>query len=355
MIKIEFWNTLWPIIVAIIVFGVIIFIHEFGHFIFAKLFKIRVNEFAIGFGPALFKFKKGETQYALRVLPLGGFCAMDGEDGESDDEHAFSKAKVWQRIIVCAAGAVFNIILGFFLLLAIVGLQSDRLASTTISKFDDNAVSCKYGLQVGDTITKIDGRYIFSSDDLSYMLSLTDDGVIDMQVERKGKTVELKDIHFNTVDFQNHTMIDRDFYVYPIESGFFGVIKEAAGRTLSLGRYIFMTLADLLTGRLGFRDMSGPVGITNVMSKAVSSVATNGMDGFIGLMRILALITINLGVFNLLPIPALDGSRIMFLIIEGVRRKPIPPKKEGMVHAVGMAILLAFMAVIIVKDVWSLF
>lgn len=356
MIQIEIWNKIWPILTAILIFGFIIFIHEFGHFIFAKLFKIKVNQFAIGFGPAIFKFRRGETLYALRVLPLGGYCAMEGEDGRSEDERAFTKAKVSQRIIVCAAGAVFNIILGFLIMLTIVAIQSDSLASTTVSKFTDKAVSCNNGgLQIGDTITKIGGRRIFSSDDLNYMLSISDDGVVEMEVERNGGSVELPHVQFELEEYEGHIFIKRDFYVKPIDTGFFGVIKEAGGRTLSMARYIWMSLCDLISGKYGLSDVSGPVGITNIMSKAVSSVTTDGISGFIYLMRILALITINLGVFNLLPIPALDGSRILFLIIEGIRRKPIPPEKEGIVHAVGMAVLMVFMIIIVFKDVWSLF
>ena len=356
LIKIEIWNKIWPVLIAIVIFGLIIFIHEFGHFIFAKLFKIKVNQFAIGFGPAIFKFHHGETLYAIRILPLGGYCAMEGENGESADERAFSKAKVWQRIIVCAAGAIFNIILGFAILLTIVGLQSDRLASTTVSKFYDNATSCgDGGLQIGDKIEKINGRNIFSADDLNYMLALSDDGFVSMQVQRDGEKVDLPQVKFTLEEYEGHIYMIRDFYVSPIDTDIFGLIKEAGGRTLSMARYIIMSLCDLVTGKYGLQDVSGPVGITNIMSQAVTSVSENGVRGLIYLLRILSLITINLGVFNLLPLPALDGSRILFLVIEGIRRKPIPPEKEGIVHAVGMLVLLIFMGIIIVKDIFSLF
>ena len=356
MIKIEIFNKVWPVIVAIIIFGLIIFVHEFGHFIFAKLFKIKVNEFAIGFGPKLFQFKKGETEYSLRLLPLGGYCAMEGENGESDDEHAFSKAKVWQRIVVCVAGAVFNIILGFILLLSIVGIQSNTLASTTISSFFEKATSCADGgLKVGDTITKIERRRIFSADDLNYMLSLSEDGVVSMQVERDGEIIDLERVKFALEEYEGHTFMVRDFYVEPLDAGFFGIIKEAGGRTLSLARYVLMSFADLITGRFGLQDVSGPVGITNIMSQAVTKVSENGINGLIYFLRILSLITINLGVFNLLPIPALDGSRVMFLIIEGIRKKPVPSDKEGKVHAIGMIVLLAFMAIVIISDILKLF
>ncbi len=350
------FNMVWPVLVAILIFGLIIFIHEFGHFLFAKLFKVRVNQFAIGFGPAIFKFQKGETLYAIRILPFGGYCAMEGEDGQSEDPRAFGNAKVYKRIIICAAGAVFNLILGFLIMLTIVSIQSNELASTTISRFDDHAVSnTGQGLQVGDRILKINNRHIFSSDDISYMLASDEDGVVSMQVKRDGEKITLDRVQFNMQEQDGRSFIELDFWVEPVNAGFFGVIGESFNRTLSMGRLVWMSLGDLLTGKYGLNDISGPVGFTSMMSDAVSAIAVRGVDGLIYLLRILSLITINLGIFNLLPVPALDGSRILFLIIEWIRGKPIDPKKEGMVHAIGMAVLLVLMVVILFKDVWALF
>lgn len=346
------WNTVWPILVAILVFCIIIIIHELGHFLFAKLFKIRVNEFALGMGPTLFKFQKGETKYAIRLLPIGGFCAMEGEDENSEDPRAFFRAKVWKRIIVVAAGAVFNIILGFALMLAVVGLQP-QLASTTVGGFYETSTSnLDGGFMVDDRIVEINGRAIFTADDISYMLATDEDGEISAQVIREGKRVKLDSVKFAMQEQNGRSFIILDFKVYPIENNIGATISEGFKRTVSMGRMVWMSLGDMISGKYGLNDISGPVGVTQIVSDAVSGITTNGIDGLIYLLRILCLITVNLGVFNLLPIPALDGSRILFLIIEGIRRKPVPRDKEAMVHSIGMILLLIFMAVIIFKDLW---
>lgn len=345
-----FWNTLWPILVAVLLFAVMIFIHEFGHFIFAKMFKIRVNEFALGFGPTLFKFTKGETKYALRLLPIGGFCAMEGENESSDDPRAFCNAKVYKRMIVVAAGAVFNIILGFLFMLFVVGSQS-TVATTTVAQFDDSATSnAEGGLQVDDKILKINGRTLYYADDLLYMLGHDNDGEVSMVVERNGKKVTLYSVKFPVVEEEGQKFMTMDFKVYGKDNNILTTIKDGFWGTISMGRLVWMSLVDLITGRYGLNEMSGVVGVTQAVSGAVNEVASNGLDGLIYLMKMLCLITVNLGVFNLLPVPALDGSRLWFLAIEGVRGKPV--KHEGIVHAVGMALLMLLMVVLIFKDLW---
>lgn len=345
-------NTVWPILVAILLFCVIITIHEFGHFIFAKLFKVKVNEFSIGMGPAFFKKQKGETLYSLRLLPIGGYCAMEGEDEESTHERAFSKAKVYKRIIIVASGAVFNIILGFILMFAVVASEP-VLTTSTVSKFGENAVSnsCKTPLKVNDKILSVNGRAIYSPDDVSYMLSSDSDGVVSAVVERDGKQVKLNELQFGLEEYEGRKVIKLDFYVMPENNNFFVCIKQTFLRTVSMARMVWLSLIDLVTGRYGINDLSGPVGVTKIVSGAVSQIAVDGIAGMRYMLRVLCLITVNLGVFNLLPIPALDGSRIIFLIIEGIRRKPI--KHEAMVHAVGMGLLLLLMAVLVVKDLYQ--
>lgn len=346
------WNTVWPILIAIVVFCLIITIHEFGHFIFAKLFKVRVNEFAVGFGPAIFKKKRGETLYALRALPIGGYCAMEGEDEESEDERAFCKAPVYKRFLIVIAGAVFNIILGFLIMLIIVASQP-RLATATISDFGENAVSnsCETPLKVDDTILKINGRAVYIWDDVAYILGSDSDGVVNMVVERGGKRVTLDKVTFKLEEYEGKNVINYDFYVYGKENSFFTCIKQSFLGALSMGRLVIMSLIDLCTGKYGINELSGPVGVTKVVSGAVSTIATNGINGMRYLLRVLCLITVNLGIFNLLPIPALDGSRALFLVVEGIRRKPV--KHEAAVHAVGMFLLLALMAVLVVKDLFQ--
>lgn len=350
----QIWNAVWPIAVAIIAFGFLVFIHEFGHFIFAKLFGVRVNEFSIWFGPKIFKFKKGETQYSIGVLPFGGYCAMEGEDSESDDENAFGKKKVWQRFIIVFAGAAFNIVLGFIIMLIVVSL-SNLVGTTQVHSFVKDATSNHSGgLIEGDKILEINGRKIYTSDDVSYMLGTTSDGVVSMKVERDGKNITLDKVKFPVVTEDEHTFTVIDFYFLGKEKTFFNVIESAFDKTVSLGRMVWMSLGDLVTGKYGLMDVSGPIGVTEVMTDAVNSVATDGVAGLQYFLRILSLITINLGIFNLLPIPALDGGRLFFLVIEGIRRKPIPPEKEGIVHGIGMALLFALMIIIMFKDLWVL-
>ena len=346
------WSTVWPILIAIAVFCLIITIHEFGHFIFAKLFKVRVNEFAVGFGPAIFKKKRGDTLYALRVLPIGGYCAMEGEDEDSDDDRAFCKAPVYKRFLIVIAGALFNIILGFLIMVIIVASQP-TLSTTTIGEFDENAVSnkCETSLKADDTIVKINGRAVYIWDDVCYILGSDSDGIVNMVVERDGKRVTLDKVQFKLEEYEGHNVITYDFYVYVKKNGFFTCLKHSLLGTLSMGRLVIMSLVDLCTGKYGISDLSGPVGVTKVVSGAVSTIAANGMNGMRYLLRVLCLITVNLGIFNLLPIPALDGSRALFLVVEGIRRKPV--KHEAVVHAIGMFLLLALMAVLIVKDLYQ--
>lgn len=352
----EIWNTVWPILVAVIIFGLIVFIHEFGHFIFAKIFKIKVNEFAIGFGPAILKFQKGETKYAIRILPFGGYCAMEGEGSDSTDERAFFRAKPWKRIIVVAAGAVFNIILGFILMVGLVftsaSVQEQNLiGTTTVAKFEENALTEKSGLKEKDEIIKINGRKIYSIEEISYMLGVIDGNKADITVLRNGEKKELENIEFPAQQYEGKNYIAIDFYFKGEKANLGLCLKEGFNRTISYSRIVFMSLGDLITGKFGINDVSGPVGVAKVVSEAVTTTADKGIDGFIYLLRILGLITINLGVFNLLPIPALDGSRILFILIEWIRKKPI--KKEAAVHAIGMAILLALMVILVFKDLWA--
>ena len=206
------WGKVWPILLAVLFFGFIIFFHELGHFIFAKLFKVQVNEFAMGMGPTLFKFKKGETKYALRLFPIGGFVSMEGEDDESENERAFCNKPTWQRFIIVAAGGVFNLIIGF-IVVAIMLCQTDLIGLPEIHSFEENAVSSQYGLQVKDEIKKINGKRVYSEYDLSFLMARDKDGVFDFVVERDGKKVELKDVKFQTTEKDGRLTIVYDFII----------------------------------------------------------------------------------------------------------------------------------------------
>lgn len=333
---------------SVFVFSSVIFIHELGHFIVAKMSGITVNEFSLGMGPRLIGFTKGETEYSLRLLPIGGFVAMEGEDEESDNEGAFSKAPVQNRIAVVVAGAVMNLILGFFVLVFLTS-QQDAITSRTISMFHENAMTQQTGLQVDDEIIAVNGRRCYIANDIIYEFARTQNGVADFTVRRDGKIVQLEDVTFETyVDENNIKQLVIDFYVYPEEKTVLTVIDEASKWTMSLARTVFLSLIDLVTGNVPINQMSGPVGIVTVISEAASI-------GFEQVLLILALITINLGVFNLVPFPALDGGRLLFLLLELVRGKPIKQKYEIWVNTAGMGILLAFMAFVTFSDITKLF
>lgn len=338
--------------VAILFFGLLISIHELGHFTFAKLFKVKVNEFALGMGPAIFKKKKGDTLYALRLLPIGGFVSMEGEDEDSQDENAFNRKNVWQRIIIVAAGAVMNLILGVVIVATVLSME-DLIGTNQIIEFEKNAISQQTGLKEGDEIIEIDGHRVFSDMDISFLMGRSDDGVFDMTVRRDGKKTELKDVTFKTEKDGKYTFITYDFVILGEEPTVLNVMSNAVKRSASIARLVWLSLFDLVTGRYGLTDLSGPVGTVNVIADAAAEAAVS-RDGLISALTIMAFISINIGIFNLLPLPALDGGRLFFLLIEGIRRKPINPKYEGYIHGAGLALLLLLMLVVTFNDILNL-
>ena len=348
------------IIIAIIVFGIIIIVHEFGHFIAAKKSGVRVNEFAIGMGPKLFSKQYGETKYSLRLLPIGGYCSMEGEDKSSEDDGAFCKKSVTKRIIIVAAGALMNLVLGF-IFIVIMTSMNDTYAGTTISWFEDNASSQASGLQIGDRVININGMHIFTDTDFAYQLQSDKDGVFDMTVIRDGEKKELKDVKFSMSendDGKKTSSLHIDFKVEPVERGIKSIASQSWRRSVSYARLIWVSLGDLLTGQYKINDLSGPVGIVTAISDVVSNETTDSGINWLELLQNLfsmaALISINVGIFNLLPLPALDGGRLIFLIVEGIRRKPVSPEKEGAVHFVGLALLMMLMLYVTFNDVVKL-
>ena len=339
-----------PFIIAILLFCFIIFIHEFGHFITAKLSGIKVNEFAIGMGPKIFSFGKNETKYSLRLFPIGGFCAMEGEDGESDDSRAFSKAPIWKRIIIVAAGAVMNILLGFIIISVILS-TNDLIGTRTIAKFSDNAVSNAY-LQSGDKIISINGMRCISDYDINIGLMRDDDGVVDFTVQRNGKKININDVKFKTEKSdeaygKNKIIIDYDFYLLGVKPSFLTVINASARETVSFARLVFIGFYDLFTGQVGLSQLSGPIGTVKVVAQSVSY-------GLESVMFIMAFITINIGIFNLLPIPALDGGRLFILLIQGISRGKIKIKHEALINTIGLIVLLVLIALISANDIFNI-
>lgn len=343
------------IVIGVLLFGFVVFFHELGHFLLAKLSGIRVNEFAVGMGPKLFGFKRGETEYALRLLPIGGFCAMEGEDEESSDERAFGNKPVWRRILVIIAGGVFNIILGFIMMLLLLAPQ-DTFATTTFSRFTEDSATQAAGAQVGDRIVEIDGYAVYTDRDLSFAMALADPKAVHITVERDGQRIELEEFAMHTQTLEDGSEVPSlDFYVLPEARTFLGVLGRAGADTFSMARMVVESLKGLLTGRFGLNEIAGPVGTAQAISQAAGAGLSQGFGQAVSnIVFMMIMITVNLGIINLLPLPALDGGRLLFLIWEGVTRRPVPAKYEGYVHAAGFMLLIGLMVLVTFHDIWRI-
>lgn len=340
------WNTVYPIIIAILFFELIIIIHEGGHYVAARLMKIKVNEFSIGMGPKLFQFERKGTKYTLRLILFGGYCSMEGENEDSDDEGAFVNKKVWQRMFVVVAGAFMNLVLGFIIVLIIVSGQK-LVGTPEIAKFEDNALSARSGLQAGDIIKSIDGMRVYSTNDISTGLTRSPDDTVDLVISRNGGEMPLT-VTFETEEFEGTQYIKMDFWLRGVEKTFSTVLSQTCKETVSYARMVFLSVHDLLIGRYGISDMSGPVGAVSIVSDAVKT-------SIYSVLRIMALLTINIGLFNLFPIPALDGWRLFVLIGEGITRKKLPQKAEYLINAVGLVLMLGLMCFVTFSDITKLF
>lgn len=347
------------ILIAILIFGFLILTHELGHFLTAKLFGVRVNEFSVCMGPAIWKKTVGETTYALRCIPIGGYCAMEGEDEDSDDPRAFTSAKAWKRAIILAAGACMNFVTGLLILLVVYAAM-EGYATPKISGFLDGSVlESEDGLQTGDVIYKIDGERVYLYSDIGLVLSRNDTGIFDIVVKRDGKKVELKDFEMIPQPYEEdgQTVYRYGMVFAPEWRSPFTVLKNAWNSAIDFVRIVRISLQDLVSGLVSLNDMSGPVGIVSVIAKTGSSAETKS-DAALDIAYLAAFIAVNLAVMNMLPIPALDGGRVFLLIVtvilEKLLRRKIDPKYEGYIHAAGMILLLAFIAFITFKDIWKL-
>lgn len=338
------------ILLAIFLFGFLIFIHEGGHFLFARIFKVTVNEFAIGMGPKIFTktSKKSGITYSLRAFPIGGFVSMAGEDEDSDDPNAFYKKPVWQRLIITVAGAATNLLIGALVMVILVCSSPDTLGSTVVHSFMDGATSVEAGLKEGDRITEVDGHNVHISDDLLYEIMRLGIEPVDLTVERDGEKMVIEDVQFPQMASEGVAFGSNDFYVYAEEPTIGNLAKHSFYKCTYTVKMIWESLYDLLSGRYGVEAVSGPIGVTEALTEA----ADNGPANFIHLAVV---ISMNLGVMNLLPLPALDGGRIVFLLIEAVRRKRLKTEIEAYINFAGLAILLTLMVFICVKDVIGLF
>lgn len=355
------------IIFAILIFSFLIFIHEFGHFFTAKLSGVRVNEFAMFMGPAIWKKKKGETLYSIRCIPIGGYCAMEGEDQDTDDPRSFQKAAWWKRLIILVAGSAMNLLAGFLIVLVV-----NLFTWTAFLHVDDiragSSLSEQGGIQAGDTILQIDDFVIDETADWDAALAPKEEiKQADVLVLRDGQEILLEDVNFELREFQADDGGEAGkFYGITISWNAEPSLRQDFGNLLSdtwddcvyFAKAIWMGLGDLLSGKVGVEDMSGPVGIVDMMNDVATSSSSFGA-GFLQLMTLAGFIAINLGIMNMLPIPALDGGRVLALLvttlITKITKKPVNPKIEGYIHAGGMILLLLFMAFIMFNDIYKIF
>lgn len=348
------------ILAAILVFGVLIAVHELGHFMAAKACGVRVNEFSIGMGPALWKKQKGETQYLLRLFPVGGFCAMEGEEEDSDDPTALNNQGFWAKLLIFAAGAAMNFIAGLLIILVLYA-DAQAFYVPVVAGFADGCpLESADGLQEGDRLLRIDGEKVYVYSDISLLMGLNKTGAFDLQIERNGEVITLRDF---TMERREYT--DQNGKAYTGYGLYFGAEEATLGRKLSyswnnamdFARLVRLSLQMLVTGQAGVKDLSGPVGIVSTMTQVGEQAATT-RAAVENIAYLAALIAVNLAVMNLLPLPALDGGKIFFLVINAVSmqlfKKQIPAKYENYIHFAGLILLLALMAVITFSDVWKL-
>lgn len=326
------------LISAIFVFFMVILFHEFGHFIVAKSVGIKVNEFSIGMGPKLFQKEKGETKYSIRILPIGGYCSMEGEDQKSDDPRSFNNASILGRIAVVVAGPIMNLVLAL-IVLSLVSF-STGVPTTTISETISGSPAEKAGLQSGDMILSINDVGIKDWDDvLNEVGASNPEKMMRVKVLRNGETIEFT--LQPTVSEDNRVIIG----IVPLNEKSLGTaIVGGIKETGSMLGIMFNFIGMIFKGGVSARDLSGPVGIIYTIGEAAKY-------GLVNLLYLMGFISVNLGVFNLLPIPALDGSRIVFLLIEALRGKPIDPEKEGYVHFIGFILLMLLMITVTYFDI----
>lgn len=328
---------------AVVVFLLLILVHELGHFVSAKLTGIRVREFAIGMGPVIFKRQKGETVYSVRALPIGGYCKMEGEDEESEDERAFGKKGIPQRFLVLVSGAFMNIVIGFVLFVILMFTQQ-QIYVPVVDTVLEGSPAQQAGLAPGDRVIRLNGTKINILNDFSFEMSRCNGGEIRVEYLRGGQKQRVSVVP--RPDESGRYLIG--FTNSVADLTFSSRISNAYYMTMFTSKVVLVSLADIIAGRVSYKDMSGPVGIVQHIGEAAKT-------GILDLVSLTAFITINLGVFNLLPLPALDGGRLMFLLLEAVRRKKLPAEKEGLVHFIGFALLILLMIFATTNDIGRFF
>lgn len=339
------------LLLTLLLLSVLVFLHEGGHFLIARLNKITVNEFAIGMGPKILTkvSKKSGIRYSIRALPIGGFVSMAGEDEASDDVNAFCNKNVWRRITTVLAGPLTNLIVGFIGMFVLVALTVP--ATNIVAAFLDDATSDDYGLQIDDKIVAVNGVNTHTGNEVVYEITYQGYEPLDLTVIRDGEKILLEDVVFPTIEESGVIMGSFDMQFYGIgetDRSLGTIISHTFWRTWSTAKMVWDSLADLIRGRFGLDAVSGPIGMTELVGDAIAS-------GWESVLYLWVLLSVNLGVMNLLPLPALDGGRLMFLWWEALTRKPINKTIEAYINAAGLLILMAFMLLITFKDIFKLF
>ena len=348
------------ILAAILIFGVLIAVHEFGHFITAKLCGVRVNEFSIGMGPQIWGRTAGETEYSLRLLPIGGFCAMEGEDSASSDERSLTRQGFWKQLLIFAAGSIMNFLAGLLIVLVLYSGTAAFYTTEVVDFAPEFAAQGENGLQPGDRIWSINGERVYLYTDVSLLLSLDGDGLVDMEVRRDGEVVDLGEIPlaYGTFSDENGEPYQGLGWTIRIEEATLGAkLRVSWLNTIDFVRIVRLSLQMFFTGEAGMDDLSGPVGIVSAISQ-VGAESASIRDAVENILYFAAMIAVNLSVMNLLPIPALDGGKIFFLIVDTLAlrlfRKKIPEKYEMAVNTAGFVVLMGFMVIVTFHDVFKL-
>jgi len=354
-------STIVAVIFAILLFSVLIFVHEFGHFITAKLFGVQVNEFSMFMGPAIAKWKKGETQYSIRCIPIGGYCAMEGEDEDTENPRSFQKATWWKRIIILAAGSFMNLLIGVLIVVAVLFTQPRYTTTEVVHVEQWSTLAQENGLEVGDTILEFNGKKIAIYEDFTLATLLLSDGEYEIRVLRDGNEVILPNVSMTRQpvdDGNGGTAMKYGISFGVTETTAESVPERILPTALNYVESVIVSLKMLITGQAKLQDMTGPAGLIHVMAESAEASKTVSY-AVINLLGLGGFIAINLAVMNLLPIPALDGGRIVGLLltvcIERITRKKLDPKYEGYVHGIGMVLLLLLMAIITFKDIFMIF
>lgn len=347
------------IIIAILVFGILIAVHELGHFMAAKALNVRVLEFSIGMGPRLFKKQGKETLYSLKAFPIGGSCLMEGEDENSPDPRSFTAQRRWKRIIILVAGSFMNFVAGAIVVFILVG-QMNGFGGTTVTALAEGFPNQgSQGLMVDDTIVSINGEHIYYKNDFGLFLGLSNGKPVDMVVERGGKTVTLNNLLLKQQIYPDFSKTEPMYGIgfNKISPTLGHKIQFATYTTLNYVRLVRVSLSMLVSGAVGFNQLSGPVGIVSAMDQVAASQPSFA-DALYSIASIGALVAVNLAVMNLLPIPALDGGRIFFLIvtffIEKIARRRVDPKYEGYIHTAGFFLIIGLVCYVMVNDVVKL-